>query len=1631
MEEQFKILLETSTRKQEDQIKRLEDNMIKMMQVNTDMKEQIKSSENASGRQEVPINNDSGTISGVRSLSFLPKLEFPKFDGSNPRVWIKKATKYFELCKIQPDERVDLASLHMLDKAENWVTSYLAIRKNVEWGVFTEDLTARFKEENGSNIVEQFNKLMQNESLQKYIDDFEDLRSVMIQINHILPKNYILDSFIGGLKPSVKPFVRAFKPETISQAIEYARLQEESLAVISQKSTRYSFNNAPKPIQSIPMLANSKPPLLPTPATKPDQLALTKFNPRQARNNRFVPADVRAEKIAKGLCYFCDQPYERGHKCKFRESQLFTVEVPGDVEQIDEEREMIQSVLEESEPCISVSTLAGGQNFQTMRIRGITKNKVISILVDSGSTHNFVDVNLAKSLNCDLESIDTQSVTVADGNHIPCNQVCKSFCWEMGGRSFSTEAMLIPLGGCDMILGVQWLSTLGPVKWDFKKLKMEFVFKGAAIKLQGVPCQKLKVLDKPPSSKLLKQAAQLCFIQVQELFVTSHNQSVQSSNPEKNKHGSELEKLQKEFAVIFAEPDELPPHRGIYDHEIPLEPNARSVNIRPYSELNKKTVKDKFPIPVIDELIDELAGAQCFSKLDLRAGYHQLRLHPDEMYAKQSKCFFAVDKVEYLGHFISGKGIETDPSKISVVDSWPVPRSVKELRSFLGLTGYYRKFVRGYATINRNLTDLLKKGNFQWNELAQESFEKLKLALTTAPVLAIPDFNKEFMVETDASKTGIGAVLMQDSYPLAFISRALGTKWQKLSVYEKELLAIVFAVQKWEQYLTGNHFIIKTDQKSLKWLLRQKISTPFQQFWLSKLLGFDYEIQYKQGKENLAADALSRVTNAEVLCWAISAVSSNIDRVIQESYILDDNIMKKGKIPVGPDSQLKTKILNWHHNAPGGGHSGRDATIKRIKTIFTWKGLSKDVKEFVRNCQVCQTAKYDTAAFPGLLQPLPVPQEVWLDISMDFITGLPKSNGKDVILVIVDRLSKYGHFLALAHPFTAIQVAQLYLDNVFKLHGWPKSTVSDRDSVFLSDFWKNLFLVNGTEFLMSSAYHPATDGQTEVVNRCLETYLRCMCGDHVKDWNMWLPLAEGWYNTNFHTAIGLTPYEVVYNQQPPLHLPYLAGESTNEVVDRSLEKRELMISELKFQLIRAQNRMKSQADKHRSDRIFQVNDWVWLKLQPYRQLFIHRKTNQKLARKYYGPFQVESVVGKVAYKLKLPDSVQVHRVFHVSLLKPFYGSPHLLVSLPDWMSKSDSLGLKPQAVLQTRVSCNMLEDWRRAQEEMVKNNLTRSSTGLWVKPPAGWMKINVDAACNQYMGIGGVGCVQGNREFVNEIGMITALQHPHLVKLYGCCIEGPDKWQIKLDWATRYKICTGIAKGLAYLHEESRLKIIHRDIKATNVLLDKELNPKISDFGLAKLVEEEKTHMSTRVAGTYGYMAPEYAMRGTLTDKADVYSFGIVALEIVSGMSNTSSRSEQETLYLLDWISLSLFTFEDLLRDLVDERLGSEFNEKEATLIINLALLCTNVSPVVRPAMSLVVGILEGRSLMQDYFSDRSSNSEIKQPTDFLDIQQQSYVTSSSGDSQLKDESMTYSWTASPPSRSDLYPINVESNSRK
>ncbi|XP_050218909.1 probable leucine-rich repeat receptor-like serine/threonine-protein kinase At3g14840 [Mercurialis annua] len=301
---------------------------------------------------------------------------------------------------------------------------------------------------------------------------------------------------------------------------------------------------------------------------------------------------------------------------------------------------------------------------------------------------------------------------------------------------------------------------------------------------------------------------------------------------------------------------------------------------------------------------------------------------------------------------------------------------------------------------------------------------------------------------------------------------------------------------------------------------------------------------------------------------------------------------------------------------------------------------------------------------------------------------------------------------------------------------------------------------------------------------------------------------------------------------------------------------------------------------------------------------------------------------------------------------------------------------------------------------------------------------------------------QGNREFVTEIGMISALQHPHLVKLYGCCIEanqlllvyeymdnnslaralfGPEECRLNLDWPTRHKICVGIARGLAFLHEESRLKIVHRDIKATNVLLDKDLNPKISDFGLAKLDEEENTHISTRVAGTFGYMAPEYAMRGHLTDKADVYSFGIVALEIVSGRSNTSFRhnTKEDCFYLLDWAHV--LKEKGSLIELVDQRMGSNYDKEEVLTMIKVALQCSSVSSAARPSMSSVVSMLEGKTVVEDLASSESYD-ETK-----IEAMRKHFQNAIETPTSTQSMSMDGPWTASSTSARDLYPVPFDS----
>lgn len=748
--------------------------------------------------------------------------------------------------------------------------------------------------------------------------------------------------------------------------------------------------------------------------------------------------------------------------------------------------------------------------------------------------------------------------------------------------------------------------------------------------------------------------------------------------------------------------------------------------------------------------MDELAGAAFFSKLDLRAGYHQIRMreqdeektafkthhghfhfrvmpfgltnapatfqclmnqifadytrkfvivflddilvysstlqeHQDhlklvldklrehQLFAKESKCAFAQTTIEYLGHIISSAGVATNSTKTQAMQNWPVPTTTTELRGFMGLTGYYRKFVQHYGIIAKPLTQLLTKKGFQWNDQAQQAFEKLKQAMMNTPVLALPNFDHPFSIETDACDTGIGAVLVQNAHPIAYFSKALGVRNQQLSTYEKEFLAVMMAIDKWRAYLQRGPFTIVTDHKSLCNLEDQQLETDLQRKSMSKLVGLQFKFRYKRGADNGAAGALSRVghlltANAMSVCQPLwvqevansyetdAAAHNLLKRLVvkspdEEGYTFHQGLIRyHGRVWIGANTALQTKLISALHQSAVGGHSGITVTYQRVKKLFAWAGLKAAVEDYVKQCEVCQHSKHEHTKPAGKLQPLPVPTGPWQDISMDFIDGLPKSEGFDSIMVVVDRLTKFAHFIPLKHPYSAPQVATALWDYVIKLHGIPLTILSDRDSIFTSAVWRKLLSTAGTKLLYSTAYHPQTDGQTERVNQCLEMYLRSAVHDSPKQWRSWLSAAEFWYNASFHASLTCSPFKALYGREPNVGLMLQWSEMETAVEDFDWA---VHTDQLRINIARAQDRFKKKVDRNRSERLFQVGEEVLLKLQPYAQSTVANRPCRKLSYKYFGPFKVEEKIGNMTYKLTLPTDSRIHPVFYVSQLKPF------------------------------------------------------------------------------------------------------------------------------------------------------------------------------------------------------------------------------------------------------------------------------------------------------------------------------------------------------------------------------------------
>jgi hypothetical protein len=510
------------------------------------------------------------------------------------------------------------------------------------------------------------------------------------------------------------------------------------------------------------------------------------------------------------------------------------------------------------------------------------------------------------------------------------------------------------------------------------------------------------------------------------------------------------------------------------------------------------------------------------------------RLEEHDLFAKPEKCTFGVKEVEFLGMIVSREGIKMDDFKVKAIREWPIPKTVRGVRSFLGLANFYHKFIEGYAQVARPLNDLTKKNiPFTWKEAQQTVFDTLKNRFTTAPILAYSDNDWVFCLETDASNFATGAVLSIEQngkwHPIAFSSHLMSPEECNYLVADKEMLSVIRSLEQWRHYLEGAHheFEIWNDHANLQWFMKHQDLNRQQARWAQYLSRFNFKWLHKAGATMGKADALSRredhsigiekdntgvlvippdqirsvtevriATDADIIIDTIKDILFDLKEPdlipLWKQYTLKDHIFydENGNIYVPEDQALHLDILKLHHDTPIAGHPGREKTLELVQRSYTWPGMSIFVKEYTNRCERCAWMKPSNLAPPGKLRPLELPDIPWAEVTADFTTDLPLSNGFDSILVVVDRFSKKVEFIPCNKTTTALDTARLYLHNVWKKHGLPSSIVSDRGPQFASQVMKDLCKQLGIQPKLSTAFHPQTDGQTKRMNRDLQQYLR-------------------------------------------------------------------------------------------------------------------------------------------------------------------------------------------------------------------------------------------------------------------------------------------------------------------------------------------------------------------------------------------------------------------------------------------------------------------------------------------------------------------------------------------------------------
>ncbi|XP_071933149.1 uncharacterized protein [Coffea arabica] len=688
-------------------------------------------------------------------------------------------------------------------------------------------------------------------------------------------------------------------------------------------------------------------------------------------------------------------------------------------------------------------------------------HRLAKVLIDPGATHSFVNPSFMSGIDVRPVKLpfDLEVRTPMGDKRIIASLAFKNCEFWIGERKMLVDLISLDIKGYDVIIGMDFLGQYH-AKLDCRAKVVEFCIPGEATLRLDVKGRLASsaMISGIRARKMLSKGAQgfLAFM------INAPSDQVKLEDVP----------VVREFPDVFPEElKTLPPDREV-EFKIDLVPGTAPISKTPYRmapaemkelkiqlqdllekgfvkesdspwgapvlfvkkkdgslrlcidyrELNEFTIKNKYPLPLIDSLFDQLQGSRVFKKyldqfvvvfIDDILIYSKTReehvkhleivlqiLREQKLYAKFSKCEFWLDEISFLGHKISKEGIAVDPAKVEAIMSWKQPENPTEVRSFLGLAGYYRRFIKDFSKIVGPMTDLTKKGNrFIWTPKCESSFQELKKRLTSAPVLVLPDGGEGYAVYSDASGEGKANVVADALSRTAQVAGLMVKEWDMLE-----------EISGWNPRL-----------EKLKILL---------------------------GNLSLKSSLLERIKKAQK---SDPVIQKNLEKV-QKGEILDFKLGSEGvlrfrdRIVIPADEEIRKEILEESHRSKYTIHPGVIKMYHDVKGLYWWEGLKKDVAEFVQRCLICQQVKAEHQKPSGLLQPLEIPEWKWKHITMDFVTGLPRSQkGFDAIWVIVDRLTKSAHFLPVSMSFSLEKLVKLYTEEILRLHGIPVSIVSDRD----------------------------------------------------------------------------------------------------------------------------------------------------------------------------------------------------------------------------------------------------------------------------------------------------------------------------------------------------------------------------------------------------------------------------------------------------------------------------------------------------------------------------------------------------------------------------------------------------------